>query len=242
MEPVQESTSHDAFLSSMTFATKDCDCDECGIRTPLSNSIINEAIQHHKRQKLLYDHMSFVSQERALIKREGTVSLWKLIMPPGSDPLIEFTGSSWRCILVDRIPRGRIVKITGTGIIGSSDECKSRQLCDWKEKGVYIYPTTKSRKSMGFVNEKQDKDAILSKGDTSQHIVLYIIKATEKVLEVNNDSSSCDSDASLQKLSPWALDIISAFKASKEANVDVGGLLGEEHSIRFWNKTNEALP
>jgi hypothetical protein len=95
---------------------------------------------------------------------------------------------------------------------------------------------------MGFVNEKQDKDAILSKGDTSQHIVLYIIKATEKVLEVNNDSSSCDSDASLQKLSPWALDIISAFKASKEANVDVGGLLGEEHSIRFWNKTNEALP
>lgn len=236
MEPV-DSSDNDAFLSSMTFASTlhpDCDCDECGNRT--FQIPIHEAIEQHKRQKLLYDHMSFISQERTLIKREGPVSLWKLVMPPGSDPLIEFTGSSWRCILVDRIPNGRAVKMTGAGIIGSSDECKSRQICDWNERDVFIYPISKSGKSVGFVNEKQDQDQNLNKGDTSQHIVLYILKVTEKGLEMNEQNS----ESSLPELSPWALDIISGFKACKVENVCTSALLTEEKSILFWDKTNEA--
>lgn len=229
------SSDNDSFLTSMTFARQshpDCECDECGIGT--TSISITEAIEHHKRQKLLYDHMSFISQERTLIKREGPVSLWKLVMPPGSDPLIEFTGNSWRCILVDKFPSGRMIKMTGTGIIGSSDECKSRKICTWKEKQVYIHPITKSGKSIGFVNEKQDQDKLLSKGDTSQYIHLYILKVTDKALEMNGN----DVDSSIPELSTWAVDVISGFNDVKDSKVDV---LSEETSNLFWNKIHEVL-
>jgi len=84
----------------MTFTNvNNCDCDECGISEVLPKPI-SDAVKDHKRKKLLE---SVANQERELVVREGGVSIWKLAMPPGAEPLTEF-GSSHRIILVSQFP------------------------------------------------------------------------------------------------------------------------------------------
>lgn len=227
----------DRFLQTMTFTKishAECGCDECGIvSTPFS---IREAVESYKRQKLLYDSMSFISQERTLIKRDGPVSVWKLVMPPGSDPLVEYGNNSWRCILVDSIPLGRVLKMTGKGINGSSDEVYSRKECNWSDKSSYILPC-QTGKSIGFVNEKRDEDNQLNVCDTSNDIVLYIIKATQQVIESGPNPDSVSS------LSGWALDITSGLRSCMKKYVFASeAVLSKEDSDIFWKtikKTSE---
>jgi len=103
----KETHGSDAFLSSMTFASggvmRNCDCDECDfIPIPIA-----EAIRQHKRMRT---HALTRTQDRSLVARAGTVSVWKLTMPVDAEPLIEF-GNSHRIVLVDSLSsvRGRLV-------------------------------------------------------------------------------------------------------------------------------------
>jgi hypothetical protein len=88
------------FLSSMTFAggglMRDCDCDECEF-VPAS---IREAIRQHKRLKTSSSLTR--TQDRSLVARENTISVWKLTMPVDAEPLIEF-GGSHRIVLIDTL-------------------------------------------------------------------------------------------------------------------------------------------
>ena len=98
-EKRKENTSSDAFLSSMTFATgglmRTCDCDECDfIPTPIA-----DAIRQHKRMRT---QMMTRTQDRSLVARADSVSVWTLTMPIDAEPLIEF-GNSHRIVLIDRL-------------------------------------------------------------------------------------------------------------------------------------------
>ena len=91
----------EAFTSSMSFANMaDCDCDECDFICELPPPII-DAIKGHKKRKLLE---AIPSQERALIMRDGGISIWQIIMPPGAKPLTEF-GNSHRFIFLKTLPK-----------------------------------------------------------------------------------------------------------------------------------------
>lgn len=89
------------FLSSMTFAggglMRDCDCDECEF-VPAS---IREAIRQHKRLKTNSSSLTR-TQDRSIVARENTISVWKLTMPVDAEPLIEF-GGSHRIVLIDTL-------------------------------------------------------------------------------------------------------------------------------------------
>mmetsp|Transcript_21009 Transcript_21009/g.31096 ORF Transcript_21009/g.31096 Transcript_21009/m.31096 type:complete len:128 (-) Transcript_21009:425-808(-) len=93
----------DAFLSSMSFAKNmaDCDCDECGFICEVPPPPIQDAVNEHKKRKLLEVSPS---QERSLISRDGGISMWKFTMPPGSQPLTEY-GNSHRFIFIKNLPK-----------------------------------------------------------------------------------------------------------------------------------------
>ena len=172
---------HDAFLASMTFATG-CDCDECEL--DIKESVpptIADAIQGHKRRKLL-DNEVVTCQERELVARLSSgVSIWKLTMPPGADPMIEF-GNSHRIVLVHQCPKNRIVKSVGKGIIGSSHEGRNRLQLSLQEKKGYVLKSNEGR-ATGFINEKISSDHGLDINDDSHDIVFYIMKITLDVMK-----------------------------------------------------------
>ena len=93
---------HDAFLSSMTFTKmgEACDCDECGINeVPVA---ILQAVENHKRMKREKLREANPKQERKLVVRDGGLSIWKITMPPGAEPLTEF-GGSHRFVFIDQL-------------------------------------------------------------------------------------------------------------------------------------------
>jgi hypothetical protein len=99
--PKRETSDVDAFTSSMSFANlADCDCDECGSICEIPPPII-DAIKVHKKRKLLE---VMPCQGRSLIMRDGGISIWKIEMPPGAQPLTEF-GNSHRFIFVKTLPK-----------------------------------------------------------------------------------------------------------------------------------------
>jgi hypothetical protein len=101
-QPATDKTKQDAFLSSMTFSSgeigRGCDCDECD----MIPADIVQAIQRHKRQKLI-DVPLMRTQDRTLVKRCESISVWKWTMPLNAEPLIEF-GNSHRIIFVMQKP------------------------------------------------------------------------------------------------------------------------------------------
>ena len=174
------------FLSTMTFATlggssNNCDCDECGLTCVMPKDI-SEAVEEHKRQMLLYNNVSsIICQERSLIFRHEGLSIWKLVLPPGANPLTEY-GNSHRFVLVDYMPENRVVKAIGKGILGSGSEESSRVQVNWKEKRGYFYRSN-GGKALGWVNENIPCDNTLNIGDTDNDVVVFMIKATDECLE-----------------------------------------------------------
>ena len=101
---------HDAFLSSMTFASGDisCECDECGLSDDVPSAIRNAVMEYQRKRKAeqlstaIFNNGNGsrqrgynIQQSRELVKRECGFSIWKLVIPccvsgRGSDPLVEY--------------------------------------------------------------------------------------------------------------------------------------------------------
>lgn len=171
-------------------------------------------------------------QERSLVARDNIgsgISIWKLVLPPGSEPLIEF-GNSNRIVVVDSMPMGRTVRSIGKGIIGSSDEVKSRQHISWLEKHAYLYKSN-GGKAIGWINEKQASDKTLQISDTDGDIILYVVKATANVI------SHCTDDVVVE--ASWASKVLSIFlKYIGKEVCDIGIV---EQPSKDAN-TNNAIP
>jgi hypothetical protein len=135
----QDDNDADPFMSSMTFASSGaqlrCDCDDCGA---IPEDIL--ALVRKRRREIVESSPLKRTQERKLLRRDNGISVWNLTMPLGAEPLVEF-GSSHRLVWVKRLPEDSILKSIGRGIIGSSDEEKTREDLDWKEGAVYLVPT-----------------------------------------------------------------------------------------------------
>jgi hypothetical protein len=138
-----------SFSSSMTFASsgakRQCDCDDCGA---IPEDIM-AAVRKRRRQMVESSPLKR-TQERKLLRRDRGVSVWNLTMPLDAEPLIEF-GSSHRLVWVKRLPEDSILKSIGKGIIGSSDEEKTREDLDWKEGTVYLVPSN-GGKAVGWLH------------------------------------------------------------------------------------------
>lgn len=200
----------DSFLSSMTFATHDfradsisCDCDECGVNIHIPPPIL-AALRERKRQKLEHGPIKR-TQVRNLIERgPDGVALWSWILPQDAEPLVEF-GSSHRIVWVQRLPQSSTMRSIGKGIIGSSDEEKSRKGMDWEEGGVYLIPSN-GGKAVGWIHltdSSKGDDDDSSKKKNVGHAELRIAKVPlERLKEVqfDNDIKSC--------LPPWVSTII----------------------------------
>lgn len=89
----------------MTFADMaNCDCDECGRVCRLQFRLGNVPIEIGQQEDV-----ESTFQQRSLVKREGGVSIWKIIMPPGANPITEF-GNSHRFVFVWKLPEVRPCK------------------------------------------------------------------------------------------------------------------------------------
>ena len=178
------------FLASMTFAhgvVRDCDCDECGLE-PIPQSI-KDAVRKHKRAKLM-SVVEITHQERHLVKREGGLSIWRLILPVGSEPLVEY-GNSHRIVLVKNMPENVEVKSIGTGIVGSAAEEKARTPVGWKAGGGYVIPSN-GGKAVGWVccttrDEKNEESGV-----RSASVEVVIFKATPEAVAKEEDDDHDD--------------------------------------------------
>jgi hypothetical protein len=162
-------SSSSSFLDSMTFLDREmvrCDCDECDNSVPPS---IRDAVRQRKRQRLELGPIKR-TQDRTLVCRYSSandninISVWKLTMPMDADPRIEF-GTSHRLVWIQRLPttndnghhnHNQTTAVTlrsiGKGIIGSSDEEKSRfDLEDWREGHVILVPSN-GGKAVGWLH------------------------------------------------------------------------------------------
>lgn len=193
---------HERFLSTMTFTSMfgSCDCDECdeGSCDPASGLTIppqiKAAVEQHKRQRI-----SIPSQERTLIFRKGGISIWELVIPPYSQPITEFC-STHRFTFVTQVPKHRVVKSVGKGIIGSRLEESQRSALDWSVGDAIFYQSNKGR--LGWTNESSDennsnsKDDDVKRGvnDTSTDVVLFSIKATKSYFEDGDGREDSDKE------------------------------------------------
>ena len=165
------------FTTPGDFLDRDCDCEECD-NIPID---IRNAIQKRKRLRLQTGPIKR-TQQRTLINRHNITSsskassiitLWSISMPKNAEPLVEF-GSSHRIVWVKRIGRrnkndnngsnnnnkctanndnsNSILQSIGRGIIGSSDEEKSRKyLNDFTEGSVFLVPSN-GGKAIGWIH------------------------------------------------------------------------------------------
>lgn len=145
-EQVRKST---AFVASMTFASgsireRNCDCGDCD-----DGGGLPEVFQLHKRQRLMETPICR-SQERILVSRQGRISIWKLTLPKNADPLVEF-GSTHRIVYVQRKEASSCLLSIGKGIIGSSDESKSRNEVNWNQGNAYMVPSN-GGKALGWIH------------------------------------------------------------------------------------------
>jgi len=120
---------HDAFLSSMTFASGDisCECDECGLSDDVPSAIRNAVMEHQRKRKAeqlstaIFSNGTSTSrqrgyniqQRRELVKRECGFSIWKLVIPccvsgsSGSDPLVEYRNQH-RILFIKQLDKVRV--------------------------------------------------------------------------------------------------------------------------------------
>ena len=193
----------DSFLSSMTFASHDfrasremgCDCDECGTSsaTSVTRFVSPElvALLCEKKRQRLEQRPIQRTQGRVLVQRgpENIAALWSWTLPLGAEPLVEF-GSSHRIIWVKRLPRNRILRTIGRGIIGSRDEELSRtDLPDWTEGGVYFVPSN-GGKAVGWIHhDMSQQDDPTADNEPKGHVELIIGKVpSDKVYDEISDS------------------------------------------------------
>ena len=189
------------FLASMTFAhgvVRDCDCDECGLE-PIPQSI-KDAVRKHKRAKLM-SVVDITHQERHLVKRDGGLSIWRLTLPVGSEPLVEY-GNSHRIVLVKNMPENVEVKSIGTGIVGSAAEEKARTPVGWKAGGGYVIPSN-GGKAVGWVCCATKDDKIEESGARLASVEVVIFKATPEAVakkEQDDDHNDQKSEKSWTKI------------------------------------------
>jgi hypothetical protein len=179
------------FLSSMTFALQtpaNCGCDECGTVAGVPPTIA-DAIQSFKRQRALKR-----AQNRQLVKRKDTISIYEWALPMLAEPLLEF-GSSHRFIYVKRLP-GFIQTIGQDGIVGSRNEEMSRLRMSWKQGDVVLVPSNGGR-AVGFVhvndatsttNKGDEKDSAL--GQTFATLTICKIPAQDSGKSQRSDGST----------------------------------------------------
>ena len=172
-----------AFVSTMTFSLgvqRDCECDECGlcIREYVPKEI-SDAVRERKRLKLVLDLPR--RQERVLVARDGGISIWRLIMPPGADPLVEY-GNSHRIVLVDKIEDTSFVWSIGKGILGSSDEERCRIKMPWREGRAYLIPCN-GGKALGWINKNSDSK------EEGTDVVAFMVKITPEAMKDTADNA-----------------------------------------------------
>ncbi len=187
LDNISSNTMSDDFLKSMTFSRAGefldkCDCEECENVPPSIREIVNLKKLERRATGPIKR-----TQQRSLIGRDGQVSVWCMHMPKNAEPLVEF-GSSHRIVWVKQLessPCGRengTLKWIGNGIIGSSDEEKSRtKMADWNEGNFFLVPSN-GGKAIGWIHARNDSSSVdtATKDDD-----VSSIKPTEK----NSDSS-----------------------------------------------------
>jgi len=201
-------TTTSSFLSSMTFASmRDCECDECdaacGMNFASLPSSIAEAITRHKKRLKLQDDVDEEEkkkkeQERSLVcrSREG-ISVWKWTLPMGAEPLIEY-GNSHRIVFVEDIAKHAKIQSIGKGIIGSSEEERTRTNVSWNKQSAYIIKCN-GGKALGFTQSSHaiippndddndvNDDNNKKEGEEEKDVVLYIFKIMPKTLLAYDD-------------------------------------------------------
>jgi len=159
----------DSFLQSMTFSRAGqtlnaCDCEECENIPPS----IRKYIEERKQERMMTGPIKR-SQQRTLVGRHGQISLWNVHMPKNAEPLIEF-GSSHRIVWVKQLSEtnnGSSLRWIGKGIIGSSDEEKSRKkMIEWTEGNVFLVPSN-GGKAVGWIHASDDSNSTNTATDDS---------------------------------------------------------------------------
>lgn len=185
------------FLSSMTFASGDgrnvaCDCDECGVALPAP---IQAAVRKRKRERLESGPLRR-TQDRNLISREDGIAVWRTSMPIDAEPLVEF-GQSHRIVLVKRLNNDCCLRSIGQGIIGSSDEEKSRKQLDWEEGDIYFVESN-GGKAVGWTHNARSNAGNDSLSPSTGHGILHIVK-----IPLSRMVEASDSSSALVSLDKW---------------------------------------
>lgn len=204
----EKDSSTSSFMATMTFTNPHhtqgfrCEgCDECDYYNQRGSSsgsnipnAIQAAIKAHKRGKIESGAPMRRTQNRSLVKRKGSISVYQWTLPKAAEPMLEF-GQSHRLIWIHRLPKHSVMKSIGKGIIGSSDEEKSRELLDdWKHGNVFLVPST-GGKAVGWIHhekksENNDQEAI-KENTLTGHAVLYIAKIPkDQVLGVEGEANN----------------------------------------------------
>ena len=190
-------------MKSMTFAKTDqyldkCDCDECDNVPPSIREII-----HLRREERRASGPIKRTQQRSLVNRDGQISIWCMTMPQNAEPLIEF-GSSHRIVWVKKLTgttsstdsgqTRSTLNWIGNGIVGSSDEEKSRKkMTEWTDGKFFLVPsnggkaigwihTSGSDSASTHVQNEQDDDTNETKStedrqsESYNNAVLYVAK------------------------------------------------------------------
>lgn len=196
----------DSFLQSMTFSKSGMflnayDCEECDDVPPS----IRKFIQDRKRHRMVTAPIKR-TQQRTLVCRHGQISLWCMHMPRNAEPLIEFGNSHmivWVKQFTSRVNtndyNSSILRWIGQGIIGSSDEEKSRKkMIEWAEGNVFLIPSN-GGKAIGWIHASDDYNSTntatnnidetgiaVNKGKKEKSgglIILYVAKIPSGILE-----------------------------------------------------------
>lgn len=155
-------------MKSMTFARTDqyldkCDCDECDNVPPSIREIIDLRREERRASGPIKR-----TQQRSLVNRDGQISVWCMTMPQNAEPLIEF-GSSHRIVWVKKLTgttsstdtgqTRSILNWIGNGIVGSSDEEKSRKkMTEWTEGKFFLVPSN-GGKAIGWIHTSESDSA-----------------------------------------------------------------------------------
>lgn len=156
----------DSFLQSMTFSRagqfqKTCDREECDNIPPS----IRKFLQDRKRKRTVTGPIQR-TQQRTLVVRHGQISIWCMQMPKNAEPLVDF-GSCHRIVWVKKFATSlnigdcniSTLRWIGKGIIGSSDEEKSRKiLIEWTEGRLFLVPSN-GGKAVGWIHASDGSDS-----------------------------------------------------------------------------------
>lgn len=222
----------DSFLASMTFASGlhdfgNCDCEECsygGIGLPLP---ILDALRERKRARLENGAVLHKrTQGRSLMAREVGLSMWQLIMPLDAEPLIEY-GASHRMIWIEQLSSHdrdgekndnnnnnnmnhdvNVIQSIGKGIIGSSDEEKSRiVLHEWKTGRLFLVPSN-GGKAVGYIHTTAS-----TKDSTSSNDVNSTSKVEDKKIPSSRANEEIPSKEQQQQENKSTEQVISSSPA-----------------------------